>query len=95
MSFEESLPLRLRKRRVLAEPCCLSDPVDSSRMTLGLLPQIEARERPNIEIWVDLTLKSGSQTLEGQKFKAGDAELEFRPCPADSGAPEVTNPPAE
>ena len=62
---------------------------------LGLLPQIEARERPDISIWLDLTLKSGSQPLEGQKFKAGDAELEFRPCPADSGAPEVTNPPAE
>ena len=45
MSFEESLPLRLGERRVLAEPCCLSDPIDSSRMTLGLLPKIEARER--------------------------------------------------
>ena len=62
---------------------------------LQLLPQIEARERPNIAIWLDLTLKSGAQPLEGQKFKAGDAELEFRPCPAESGAPEVTNPPAE
>lgn len=62
---------------------------------LQLLPQIEARERPNIAVWLDLSLKTGAQPLEGQKFRAGDAELEFRPCPGESGAPEVTNPPAE
>ena len=55
---------------------------------LGLLPQIEAREKPGIAIWLDLTLKSDSPPLEGTKFPAGDAELEFRPCPAgESGAP--------
>jgi hypothetical protein len=54
---------------------------------LGLLPQIEAREKPGSAIWLDLTLKTGAPPLEGQKFQAGDAELEFRPCPADaSGA---------
>lgn len=55
---------------------------------LQLLPQIEAREKKASTIWLDLTLKSGSPPLEGQKFKAGDAELEFRPCPAESGAPD-------
>lgn len=49
---------------------------------LGLLPQIEAREKPGSAIWLDLALKSGAPPLEGQKFQAGDTELEFRPCPA-------------
>ena len=50
------------------------------------LPQIEARESSGTVIWLDLQLKSGSPPLEGQKFPAGDAELEFRPCPArDAG----------
>jgi hypothetical protein len=49
---------------------------------LGLLPQIEAREKGGTAIWLDLTLKSDSPPLEGSKFPAGDAELEFRPCPA-------------
>jgi hypothetical protein len=49
---------------------------------LGLLPQIVGREKSSSAIWLDLTLKSGATPLEGQKFKAGDAELEFRPCPA-------------
>jgi len=49
---------------------------------LQLLPQIEAREKGATAIWLDLTLKSDSPPLEGQKFPAGDAELEFRPCPA-------------
>jgi len=56
---------------------------------LGLLPQIEAREKPGTAIWLDLTLKSDSPPLEGQKFPAGDAELEFRSCeaaPAGSAA---------
>jgi hypothetical protein len=48
---------------------------------LGLLPQIAARERPGTAIWLDLTLKSGSPPLEGQKFPVGDTELEFRACP--------------
>jgi len=48
---------------------------------LQLLPQIEARERTSIAIWLDLQLKSDAPPLEGQKFPAGDAELEFRPCP--------------
>jgi hypothetical protein len=55
---------------------------------LGLLPQIEAREKPVSSIWLDLTLKSGAPPLEGQKFQAGDAELEFRPCPAAAAGPE-------
>ncbi len=58
---------------------------------LGLLPQIEAREKPGTAIWLDLTLKSDSPPLEGQKFPAGDAELEFRSCEApvaDSPATE-------
>lgn len=48
---------------------------------LGLLPQIEGRTKTSSAIWLDLKLKSGAQPLEGQKFQAGDAELEFRPCP--------------
>lgn len=59
---------------------------------LQLLPQIEAREKSGTTLWLDLQLKSGSPPLEGQKFPAGDAELEFRPCPApaagESGAGE-------
>ena len=55
---------------------------------LGLLPQIDAREKPGAAIWLDLTLKSGAPPLEGQKFQAGDTELEFRPCPAAAGAAE-------
>jgi hypothetical protein len=49
---------------------------------LGLLPQIEAREKPGTSVWLDLTLRTGAPPLEGQKFQAGDTELEFRPCPA-------------
>jgi hypothetical protein len=49
---------------------------------LGLLPQILARERSGTAVWLDLTLKTGAPPLEGQKFQAGDNELEFRPCPA-------------
>ena len=53
---------------------------------LQLLPQIEAREKTGTAIWLDLTLKSDSPPLEGQKFPAGDTELEFRalrrPAPA-------------
>jgi len=55
---------------------------------LGLLPQIEAREKPGTAIWLDLALKSDSPPLEGQKFPAGDTELEFRSCEAvPAGAP--------
>jgi hypothetical protein len=54
---------------------------------LGLLPQIEARDKAGTAIWLDLTLKSDSPPLEGSKFPAGDAELEFRPCPTEAGAP--------
>jgi len=55
---------------------------------LGLLPQIELREIPATAIWLDLTLKSDSPPLEGQKFPAGDTELEFRSCEAaPAGAP--------
>jgi hypothetical protein len=53
---------------------------------LGLLPQIEAREKQGTTMWLDLTLKNGSPPLEGQKFQAGDTELEFRPCPAGAAA---------
>ena len=53
---------------------------------LGLLPQILAREKAGSSIWLDLTLKTGAPPLEGQKFQAGDAELEFRPCPAPAPA---------
>ena len=63
---------------------------------LGLLPQIVGRERSNTTIWLDLTLKTGATPLEGQKFQAGDAELEFRPCPeAPGGAPDGENPDAQ
>jgi hypothetical protein len=48
---------------------------------LQLLPQIEAREKDTTSIWLDLQLKSGAAPLEGQKFRAGESELEFRPCP--------------
>jgi hypothetical protein len=53
---------------------------------LQLLPQIEAREKPSSSIWLDLRLKTDAPSLEGQKFQAGDAELEFRPCPEGAGA---------
>lgn len=53
---------------------------------LGLLPQILARERSGTAVWLDLTLKTGAPPLEGQKFQAGDNELEFRPCPAPEQA---------
>ncbi len=49
---------------------------------LGLLPQILAREKSGTAVWLDLTLRTGAPPLEGQKFQAGDNELEFRPCPA-------------
>jgi hypothetical protein len=63
---------------------------------LGLLPQIEAREKPGTAIWLDLTLKSDSPPLEGQKFPAGDTELEFRACPPrESGAPAAESEPAQ
>jgi len=55
---------------------------------LQLLPQIEGRNKAGTAIWLDLTLKSDSPPLEGQKFPAGDAELEFRACPP----PEETEP---
>ena len=58
---------------------------------LQLLPQIEAREKDGTAIWLDLTLKSDSPPLEGQKFPAGDTELEFRACEATPAGP----PPAE
>ena len=51
---------------------------------LGLLPQILGREKSATSIWLDLKLKSGAPPLEGQKFHAGDTELEFRPCPAEA-----------
>ena len=56
---------------------------------LGLLPQIVAREKPGTAIWLDLTLKSDAPPLEGQKFPAGETELEFKSCQpeAPSGAP--------
>jgi len=53
---------------------------------LQLLPQIEAREKPSTTIWLDLTLKTDAQSLEGQKFKAGDSELEFKSCPPKGAA---------
>jgi hypothetical protein len=49
---------------------------------LGLLPQIVAREKPGTALWLDLTLKSNAPELEGQKFPAGDSELEFKACPS-------------
>ena len=54
---------------------------------LQLLPQIEAREKDTTSIWLDLQLKSGAAPLEGQKFRAGESELEFRVCPPPD-APE-------
>jgi len=56
---------------------------------LQLLPQIEAREKGGTAIWLDLTLKSDSPPLEGQKFPAGDTELEFRACEAPAAAAPV------
>ncbi|MEJ0086855.1 MAG: hypothetical protein WDO72_14330 [Pseudomonadota bacterium] len=53
---------------------------------LGLLPQIVAREKPGTALWLDLTLKSDAPPLEGQKFAAGETELEFKTCPAGTGA---------
>ncbi len=53
---------------------------------LGLLPQIVGREKSATALWLDLKLKTGAPPLEGQKFHAGDAELEFRPCPAAQGS---------
>jgi len=53
---------------------------------LQLLPQIEAREKPTTTIWLDLSLKTDAPSLEGQKFKAVDSELEFRSCPPAGGA---------
>lgn len=53
---------------------------------IGLLPQIVAREKPGSAIWLDLTLKSDAPALEGQKFPAGDSELEFKACDAVSGS---------
>jgi hypothetical protein len=50
---------------------------------LGLLPQIVGRETSEMHIWLDLALKSGAPPLEGQKFQAGESELEFRPCPIE------------
>jgi len=58
---------------------------------LQLLPQIEAREKEGTAIWLDLELKSDSPPLEGQKFPAGDTELEFRACEAAPAGP----PPSE
>jgi hypothetical protein len=66
---------------------------------LQLLPQIEAREKATTTLWLDLSLKTDAPSLEGQKFKAGDAELEFRPCPAGgasgapAAAPSIAGPP--
>lgn len=53
---------------------------------LQLLPQIEAREKPSTSLWLDLSLKTDAPSLEGQTFKAGDSELEFRACPAKGAA---------
>jgi hypothetical protein len=61
---------------------------------LQLLPQIEAREKAATAIWLDLQLKSGAPPLEGQKFQAGESELEFRPCPAPA-APDPEAEPAQ
>jgi len=69
---------------------------------LQLLPQIEAREKESTAIWLDLTLKSDAPALEGQKFPAGDTELEFRACPPGvggesgaTGAPAAETPNAQ
>jgi len=51
---------------------------------LGLLPQILGREKTATSIWLDLKLKTGAPPLEGQKFQAGENELEFRPCPPEA-----------
>lgn len=62
---------------------------------LQLLPQIEAREKAATAIWLDLQMKSGAPPLEGQKFQAGESELEFRPCPlaaAPASEPAVPEP---
>ena len=56
---------------------------------LQMLPQIEAREKAATAIWLDLQLKSDAPPLEGQKFQAGESELEFRPCPAPEAAPDA------
>jgi hypothetical protein len=53
---------------------------------LNLLPQIVAQEKSSTATWLDLTLKSGALPLEGQKFQAGDVELEFRSCPTPVAA---------
>jgi len=60
---------------------------------LGLLPQILGREKSANSIWLDLTLKTGAPPLEGQKFQAGDTELEFRTCPAGGAASAGAAPP--
>ena len=52
---------------------------------LGLLPQIVGREKPATNLWLDLKLKTGAPPLEGQKFQAGEAQLEFKPCPVAKG----------
>jgi hypothetical protein len=62
---------------------------------LGLLPQIEAREKPVTAIWLDLKLKSGSPPLTGSKFPAGETELEFLPCPAANPPTAEAKPPAQ
>lgn len=59
---------------------------------LQLLPQIEAREKSVATIWLDLTLKTDAPSLEGQTFKAGDSELEFRPCPAAAAGDSTATP---
>ncbi len=71
---------------------------------LQLLPQIEAREKDTTSIWLDLQLKSDATLREGQSFKAGESELEFRTCPppepaesgeeSESGAPDGEERPA-
>lgn len=53
---------------------------------LNLLPQIVAQEKASSALWLDLMLKTGAPPLEGQKFQAGEVELEFRPCPAAADA---------
>jgi len=62
---------------------------------LGLLPQIEAREKVGSSIWLDLSLKTGAPPLEGQKFQAGDTELEFRSCPGPGTGPDTQKSPAQ
>src|SRR5688572_30394290 len=53
--------------------------------------KIVAQEKSSTAYWLDLALKTGAPPLEGQKFKAGDVDLEFRPCPA-AGAASVEAP---